>query len=95
VAAEEVRENAKPEIEGPSSRSADCPGCVCLRLASCPTLALRLAFGAGYLKWQDSSARHSQMAGVQSVHAATDGTEALLSYGPTPWIGIWWPCTTG
>jgi hypothetical protein len=42
-----------------------------LALGILPTLALRLAFGAGYGKWQDSSARDSQVAGVQSVHAAT------------------------
>jgi hypothetical protein len=60
------RENAKPEIEGPNIRSADCPGCVCLRLAFCPPSRC-WHFGAGHLKWQDSSARDSQVAGVQSV----------------------------
>jgi Mce-associated membrane protein len=47
-----------------------------------PGLALLLALGAGYLKWQNSSARDAQLAGVQSVRSATDGTVALLSYQP-------------
>jgi Mce-associated membrane protein len=43
-------------------------------------LALILAVGAGYLKWQDGSARASQAAAGQSVAVATDSTVALLSY---------------
>ena len=47
-----------------------------------PALALLLAPAAGYLKWQDASARDSQVAGADAVRAATDGTIALLSYKP-------------
>ncbi len=38
--------------------------------------------GAGFLKWQDSSVRTSEIAGMQSVQAAKDSTIALLSYKP-------------
>ena len=47
-----------------------------------PGLALIVALGAGYLKWQDASARQSQAAVAQSVRAATDSTIAMLSYRP-------------
>jgi Mce-associated membrane protein len=45
-----------------------------------PGLALLLAATAGILKWQDSSARASQIARIESVAAAKDSTIALLSY---------------
>jgi Mce-associated membrane protein len=45
-----------------------------------PGVALLLAAAAGYLKWQDSSARASQVAGIEAVAAAKDSTIALLSY---------------
>ena len=47
-----------------------------------PALALQLASAAGYLKWQDGTAREAHAAGVESVHAAIDSTVALLSYRP-------------
>ena len=47
-----------------------------------PGLALLLAVGAGYLKWQDSSVRDAEVARVESIQAAKDGTIALLSYKP-------------
>lgn len=47
-----------------------------------PGLALILAVGAGYLKWQGNSERLSQTAATQSVRAATDSTIAILSYQP-------------
>jgi Mce-associated membrane protein len=47
-----------------------------------PGLALVLALAAGYLKWQDSSARDAQLARMQSVAAAKDTTVTLLSYRP-------------
>ncbi|WP_372494664.1 hypothetical protein [Mycobacterium colombiense] len=53
-----------------------------LAYAVLPGLAMVLATGAGYLKWQDSTARESQAAAAQSVAAATDSTIALLSYKP-------------
>ena len=45
-------------------------------------MALILALGAGYLKWQDGSARLAQTAATQSVQAAKDSTIAILSYQP-------------
>jgi Mce-associated membrane protein len=45
-----------------------------------PGVALLLAGAAGFLKWQDSSARASQLARIESVAAAKDSTIALLSY---------------
>jgi Mce-associated membrane protein len=45
-----------------------------------PGVALLLACGAGYLKWQDSTMRASEVASVESVQAAKDSTTALLSY---------------
>ncbi|BCP14222.1 hypothetical protein [Mycobacterium paraintracellulare] len=47
-----------------------------------PALALILALGAGYLRWQAESAALSQAAGAQSVQAATESTIAMLSYRP-------------
>ena len=47
-----------------------------------PGLALSLAAGAGFLKWQDASARAAAVARAESVQAATQGTIALLSYRP-------------
>jgi Mce-associated membrane protein len=45
-----------------------------------PGLALLLAAAAGFLKWQDASARDVSAARTASVQAASDGTVALLSY---------------
>ncbi|KMO83765.1 hypothetical protein [Mycolicibacterium chlorophenolicum] len=45
-----------------------------------PALALTLALGAGYLKWQYQSASDTATARTQSVAAATESTIALLSY---------------
>jgi Mce-associated membrane protein len=47
-----------------------------------PALALLLACVAGFLKWQDGSAREAAAARTESVRAATDSTIALLSYKP-------------
>jgi Mce-associated membrane protein len=47
-----------------------------------PVLALTLAAGSGYLKWQVDSVREAQSARVESVRAATDSTIAILSYQP-------------
>lgn len=47
-----------------------------------PALALMLALGAGYLKWQDDGVRNGQIAATTSVQAARDGAVALLSYTP-------------
>jgi Mce-associated membrane protein len=47
-----------------------------------PALALLLATGAGFLRWQDGLARDGGGARAESVRAATDSTIALLSYKP-------------
>jgi Mce-associated membrane protein len=47
-----------------------------------PALALVLAVTAGYLKFLDASARDSQLAAIQSVQTAREGTVAMLSYHP-------------
>lgn len=47
-----------------------------------PALVLILTAGAGYLKWQDGSARSAQAAATESTQAATDSTIAMLSYAP-------------
>src|SRR6202162_843940 len=47
-----------------------------------PGLVFLLASAAGYLKWQDGTAREAQAARVGSVQAATGSTGALLSYRP-------------
>lgn len=45
-----------------------------------PALALVGAVIAGYLKWQDGSARNGALARSDSVRVATDSTIAMLSY---------------
>lgn len=47
-----------------------------------PGLALVLALGAGFLKWQDNSVRDGDAASAESVQVAKDSTIALLSYQP-------------
>ena len=47
-----------------------------------PGLALLLALGAGFLKWQDSSIRDDDLARIESVQFARDSTVAMLSYRP-------------
>jgi Mce-associated membrane protein len=47
-----------------------------------PGLALILALGAGFLKWQDNSVRDGDSARDESVQVAKDSTVALLSYKP-------------
>jgi Mce-associated membrane protein len=51
-----------------------------LAYAVLPGLVLLLAVAAGFFKWQDSSARSSAMARIESVAAAKESTIALLSY---------------
>jgi Mce-associated membrane protein len=47
-----------------------------------PLLAMALAMAAGYLKWQDGTARDTDVARVDSVQTARDATTVLLSYQP-------------
>jgi Mce-associated membrane protein len=47
-----------------------------------PGVALTLGMTAGFMKWQDSSVRDSDVAAVESLQTAKDSTVALLSYKP-------------
>ena len=47
-----------------------------------PAVALLLAAGAGYLKWEYASRQDSQRAAAESVTAAADTAAAILSYRP-------------
>jgi Mce-associated membrane protein len=47
-----------------------------------PGLALVLAAGAGFLKWQDVSTRSARTASIESVAAAKDAAIGMLSYQP-------------
>jgi Mce-associated membrane protein len=47
-----------------------------------PGVALILALGAGYAKWRNASVRDAQVAGIEAVQTAKDGTVALLAYRP-------------
>jgi Mce-associated membrane protein len=47
-----------------------------------PALALLLALGAGYSKWQYGSAKDAELARIESVQFAKDSTVAMLSYRP-------------
>jgi Mce-associated membrane protein len=47
-----------------------------------PALALILALGAGFLKWEDSSVRDANTARAESVQVAKDSTIKMLSYKP-------------
>ncbi|ORV69336.1 hypothetical protein AWC09_12960 [Mycolicibacter hiberniae] len=53
-----------------------------LLVALLPALATVLTLAAGYLRWQDASARVAQEAAAQSVQTATEATIAMLSYRP-------------
>jgi Mce-associated membrane protein len=47
-----------------------------------PAIALVLSLVAGFFKWQDSSVRDAELAGIESAQAARDATVAMLSYKP-------------
>lgn len=69
-------------VEDPAERAGRFSAKRILAFGLLPALALILAAGAAYLKWQVSSAQLSQTAAVQSSQAATEGTVAMLSYRP-------------
>jgi Mce-associated membrane protein len=50
--------------------------------AMLPLVVMLLAVAGGYLKWQSSSIRASQVSDVESVGVAKDATVAMLSYQP-------------
>ncbi len=45
-----------------------------------PTFVLLLAIAAGLLKWHDASIRHLEVARNQSVSAAKESTDAILTF---------------
>ena len=47
-----------------------------------PLMVVALAVGAGYLKYRDGVLTGAELAGQQSVQAATEATIAMLSYHP-------------
>lgn len=47
-----------------------------------PGLALLMTLAAGFSKWQEASARSSEMAATESLAAAKESTIAILSYQP-------------
>jgi Mce-associated membrane protein len=47
-----------------------------------PLVAILLAAGAGFLKWQEGSVTSAGAAGVEATQAGKDATIALLSYDP-------------
>lgn len=47
-----------------------------------PAVTALLTLGAGFLKWQESSAQAADSAGVVALQTAKDSTVALLSYSP-------------
>jgi Mce-associated membrane protein len=68
--------------EDPAERAGRFSAKRILACALLPVLALILAAGAAYLRWQVSSAQLSRTAAVQSTQAATESTVAMLSYRP-------------
>lgn len=68
------------EVTAPQKRSIEWPRVLAYGIL--PGLALVLALGAGFLKWQDNSVRDGDSAAVESVQVAKDSTIALLSYKP-------------
>lgn len=77
---EAPEETGAAEPATPTKRSIEWPRVLAYGIL--PGLALLLALGAGFLKWQDNSVRDGDRAAVESVQAAKDGTVALLSYQP-------------
>jgi Mce-associated membrane protein len=78
--AEEATAEEKAEEGGPAKAKFRVSWPRVLAYGVIPGIALLLAGAAGFLKWQDSSARASQLAGIESMAAAKDSTIALLSY---------------
>ena len=78
----EPAEETEPadEVAAPAKRSIQWPRVLAYGIL--PGLALILALGAGFLKYQDNSVRDGDSAAVESVQVAKDSTIALLSYKP-------------
>ena len=71
-----------PENEAAPQQKRAIPWTRVLAYGVLPALALLATLSAGYLKWVDTTAREAQTARIESVHAATDSTVAMLSYKP-------------
>ena len=80
--AEELSEHDGAADEVPDSRKRMINWRRVLVYGLLPVLALLLALGAGFLKWQNSTARADDSARIESVQAAINSTIALLSYEP-------------
>ncbi|WP_273736062.1 hypothetical protein [Mycolicibacterium septicum] len=81
VVEELIEDDAEPaEQDQPGSRSVSWTRMLVFGVL--PAVALILALGAGFLKWQDGAARSAQAAGAESVRAASESTVAILSYRP-------------
>jgi Mce-associated membrane protein len=78
VAATEVDESGDRQSSTPAKHHIRWARAIAYALL--PGLALSLAVAAGFLKWQDGSARTAQLAATESVRTATESTIALLSY---------------
>lgn len=80
--AAEPTEETEPagEDAAPAKRSIEWPRVLAYGIL--PGLALVLALGAAFLKYQDNSVRDGDSAAAESVQVAKDSTIALLSYKP-------------
>ncbi|MDZ7884571.1 MAG: hypothetical protein U5N53_17530 [Mycobacterium sp.] len=67
-------------VELPSSRPRRSRFTQALIFGVMPAVAVVLALGVGYLKWQTGSAQQAESAAAASVAAATDTTIAILAY---------------
>lgn len=93
VDAESTVEDVEPSAEAESdaekthsdSDSAEKAGINWARVVAfgiLPALALLLGAAAGFLKWQDSSVRDTDVVRIESMQLAKDATVRLLSYKP-------------
>jgi Mce-associated membrane protein len=78
----ESADEPEPEEVSPGKEKRRIPWARVLAFGVLPSLVLVLSVAAGWLKWQDASARASQTASMESVAAAKDSAVAMLSYQP-------------
>jgi Mce-associated membrane protein len=86
VAAPATDSDAATESEAAAGATARGPTRVALRrvlvFGLLPGLAMLLAVGVGYLKYQKNMLSETQTARLESVQASTDSTIKILSYNP-------------
>lgn len=79
-------QTAAEDVAAPDSRRASATRRVkwksVLAYGLLPALALIMAVAAGYLKYLDVWSHDSELARIQSVQTATEGTVVMLSYRP-------------